>query len=132
MEFVQAMFRDMTTPKGLPLANWDKAIYDQISGFLQSNFGIPRNWFSDLSTYDVNRRRTSFLSGERVASRFSCSHSPRISGVSTPRTLSPPVQSGSGGTAASSILKKDNLTDKLRINFTFSEEKDNSTVDLRV
>ena len=51
MGFVQAMFKDVTTPKGLPLANWDKATYDQISGYLQSNFGIPRDWFYDLNSY---------------------------------------------------------------------------------
>ncbi len=53
MGFLQAMFRDMTTPKGLPLANWDKATYDQVAGYLQSNFGIPRNWFYDLNSYDA-------------------------------------------------------------------------------
>ena len=51
MGFVQAMFKDVTTPKGLPLANWDKATYDQVSGYLQSNFGIPRDWFYDLNSY---------------------------------------------------------------------------------
>ena len=51
MGFVQAMFKDVTTPKGLPLANWDKATYDRVSGYLQSNFGIPRDWFYDLNSY---------------------------------------------------------------------------------
>ena len=52
MGFLQGIFRDMTTPKGLPLANWDKATYDQVSGFLQSEFRIPRDWFYDLNSYD--------------------------------------------------------------------------------
>lgn len=51
MGFVQAMFKDVTTPKGLPLANWDKTTYDQVSGYLQSNFGIPGDWFYDLNSY---------------------------------------------------------------------------------
>lgn len=51
MGVVQAMFKDVTTPKGLPLANWDKATYDRVSAYLQSNFGIPRDWFSDLASY---------------------------------------------------------------------------------
>ena len=29
MGLLQGLFRDMTTPKGLPLANWDKATYDR-------------------------------------------------------------------------------------------------------
>ena len=53
MRFVQAMFKDVTTPKGLPLANWDKATYDRVSDYLQSNFGIPRDWFYDLNSYDA-------------------------------------------------------------------------------
>ena len=54
MGFLQGMFRDMTTVKGLPLANWDKATYDQAAGFLQSEFHIPRNWFYDLNSYDAS------------------------------------------------------------------------------
>ena len=53
MGFVQAMFKDVTTSKGLPLANWDKATYDQVSDYLQSNFGIPKDWFYDLNSYDA-------------------------------------------------------------------------------
>ncbi|MDE2823885.1 MAG: hypothetical protein OXK79_10315 [Chloroflexota bacterium] len=49
--FVQGMFRDLTTSKGLPLANWDKATYDQAASFLESKFRIARDWFSDLNSY---------------------------------------------------------------------------------
>ena len=55
MGFLQGIFRDMTTAKGLPLANWDKATYDQVSGFLQSEFHIPKDWFYDLNSYDVSK-----------------------------------------------------------------------------
>ena len=51
--YLQAMFRDMTTPKGLPLATWDKASYDQVAEFLKSTFGIPKEWFYDLNSYDA-------------------------------------------------------------------------------
>ena len=51
--YVQGMFRDLTTSKGLPLANWDKATYDQVSEFLQSEFRIPKDWFYDLNSYDA-------------------------------------------------------------------------------
>ena len=49
--FVQGMFRDLTTPKGLPLANWDKATYDQVASFMESQFRIDRDWFYDLNSY---------------------------------------------------------------------------------
>ena len=51
--YVQGMFRDLTTSKGLPLANWDKATYDQVAGFLESRFHLSREWFSDLTTYEA-------------------------------------------------------------------------------
>ena len=53
MGFLEAMFKDLTTPKGLPIANWDKATYDRVGGYLQSNFGIPRDWFYDINSYDA-------------------------------------------------------------------------------
>ena len=49
--FVQGMFRDLTTTKGLPLANWDKATYDQVASSMESQFHIDRDWFYDLNSY---------------------------------------------------------------------------------
>ena len=49
---VQGMFRDLSTTKGLPLANWDERSYDQVAGFLGSRFLVPRDWFYDLNSYD--------------------------------------------------------------------------------
>ena len=51
--YTQALFRDMTTPRGLPLANWDKGTYDQVSTYLQSQFHIPKGWFYDINSYDA-------------------------------------------------------------------------------
>lgn len=49
--FLQGMFRDLTTPKGLPLANWDQATYDHVASFLESRFHVSREWFYDLNSY---------------------------------------------------------------------------------
>ena len=51
--FIQGLLRDGTTPKGLPLANWDKTTYDYVAETLTSNFHIPEAWFKDLITYDA-------------------------------------------------------------------------------
>ena len=50
---LQGLFRDGTTPRGLPLANWDKETFDHVAGTLESNFHISREWFYDLNTYDA-------------------------------------------------------------------------------
>ena len=49
--FVQGMFRDLTTSKGLPLASWDKATYDHAASFLETRFQLSREWFNDLNSY---------------------------------------------------------------------------------
>ncbi len=51
--FLQGLLRDGTTSKGLPFANWDKATYDQVSGWLDNTFNIPKDWFYDLNSYDA-------------------------------------------------------------------------------
>ncbi len=51
--FVQGLLRDGTTAKGLPFANWDKATYDQVAGWLDSTFHVPKGWFYDLNSYDA-------------------------------------------------------------------------------
>lgn len=53
MGFLDAMFKDLVTPKGLPIANWDKETYDLVSEFLQSKYGISKDWFYDLNSYDA-------------------------------------------------------------------------------
>ena len=51
--YMQALFRDLTTPKGLPLANWDRGTYGEVSGYLQSQFSIPKGWFYDINSFDA-------------------------------------------------------------------------------
>ena len=51
--YIQGLFRDLTTPMGLPLAKWDKGTYDQVSGYLQSHFSIPKSWFYDINSFDA-------------------------------------------------------------------------------
>ena len=51
--YMQGLFRDLTTPKGLPLANWDRETYGEVSGYLQSQFSIPKGWFYDINSFDA-------------------------------------------------------------------------------
>ena len=53
MGLLEGLFKDMTTAKGLPLANWDKTTYDHVSGFLSEHLGISKKWFYDLNSYDA-------------------------------------------------------------------------------
>ena len=51
--YMQGLFRDLTTLKGLPLANWDKGMYDKAAEYLQSQFSIPKGWFYDINSFDA-------------------------------------------------------------------------------
>ena len=53
MGTLQGLLRDVSTPGGLPLANWDYETYHRVADALESNFHIPKSWFYDLNTYDA-------------------------------------------------------------------------------
>ena len=50
---IQGLLRDVSTPNGLPLANWDYETYQTVAETLDSKFFIPKEWFYDLNTYDA-------------------------------------------------------------------------------
>ena len=50
---LQGLLRDVSTPAGLPIANWEPETYRQVAEVLESNFHIPKSWFYDLNTYDA-------------------------------------------------------------------------------
>ena len=50
---LQGLFRDVTTPRGLALVTWNKATYEDVAAFLESNMGIPKSWLYEIVTYDA-------------------------------------------------------------------------------
>ena len=50
---VEALLRDVSTERGLPLATWDKATFDSVAQTLDSSLGIPKRWLYDINTFDV-------------------------------------------------------------------------------
>ena len=53
MGTIQGLLRDVSTPNGLPLANWDYETYQTVADTLELTFFIPKSWFYDLNTYDA-------------------------------------------------------------------------------
>lgn len=49
---LQALARDATTPRGLPLVTWNEETFNNLANNLD-NFGISRAWLNDLVSYDV-------------------------------------------------------------------------------
>lgn len=60
------LFRDATTPAGLPFATWDKATYHKVADSLKANFGLPKKWFEDLVTYDGADVVSALLGGAQL------------------------------------------------------------------
>lgn len=48
---LQALARDATTPRGLPLMTWDQDMFNGLADNLGS-VGIPRAWLKDMVSYD--------------------------------------------------------------------------------
>jgi hypothetical protein len=48
------LLKDASTPRGLPLANWNQETFNQVAHFLEANFHIPKSWFADLNTYSAS------------------------------------------------------------------------------
>ena len=49
--YVSALWKDMATPKGIPIVTWDKQAFDAIVGFLNETLGISRTWVKDMATF---------------------------------------------------------------------------------
>ena len=45
--FFGALWHDFTTHVGIPLATWNQSDYNQVAGYLNESFGIPKAWFQD-------------------------------------------------------------------------------------
>ena len=50
--FLQALARDATTPRGLPLVAWDQDTFNSLADNL-GRVGIPRDWVKDMASYDA-------------------------------------------------------------------------------
>jgi len=50
---VEALLRDVSTERGLPLATWDRATFDSVAQSLDSSLGIPKQWLYDINTFDA-------------------------------------------------------------------------------
>ena len=50
--FLQALARDATTPRGLPLVTWDQETFSGLTDAL-GRVGIPRAWVVDMASYDA-------------------------------------------------------------------------------
>ena len=49
---LQALARDATTPRGLPLVTWNEETFNNLANNL-NDFGISKAWLNDLVSYDV-------------------------------------------------------------------------------
>ncbi len=49
--YVSAIWKDMATPRGIPVVTWDKQAFDTVAGFLNETLGISRNWVKDMATF---------------------------------------------------------------------------------
>ena len=49
--YIKALWKDMATPKGIPIVTWDKNSFDSVAEFLQKNVGISKTWTKDIVSF---------------------------------------------------------------------------------
>ena len=64
------LFRDVTTPSGLPFFTWDPETYSEVADALQNSFGIPKAWFFDLLNYDAAEVLAGLIGSVSLAFRW--------------------------------------------------------------
>lgn len=71
MGMMLGLFRDGTTPAGLPFFTWDPDTYHRVADSLATRFGIPKSWFADLVTYDAADVMAGLLGSVALVFRWS-------------------------------------------------------------
>ena len=71
MGMMLGLFRDVTTPAGLPFFTWDIDTYKKVGTYLKETFGIPRRVFADLVTYDATDIISGLLGSATLVFRWS-------------------------------------------------------------
>jgi hypothetical protein len=49
--YATALWKDVVTPKGLPVMTFDKASFDAVAAHLSADYGIPVAWLRDMATF---------------------------------------------------------------------------------
>ena len=49
--YVSAIWKDMVTPRGIPVVTWDKEAFDAVARFLNETLGVSRNWVKDMADF---------------------------------------------------------------------------------
>lgn len=71
MGMMLGLFRDGTTPAGLPFFTWDRDTYHRVADSLNARFGIPKRWFADLVTFDAAEVAAGLLGSAALVFRWS-------------------------------------------------------------
>lgn len=49
--YLTGLWKDVVTPKGLPVVTWDKATFNEVARVLSEEFGISNAWLKDMASY---------------------------------------------------------------------------------
>ncbi len=49
--YVSAIWKDMVTPRGIPVVTWDKQAFEAVAGFLNETLGVSRKWVKDMADF---------------------------------------------------------------------------------
>ncbi len=49
--YLTGLWKDVVTPKGLPVVTWDKATFDEVARTLSEDFGVSTAWLKDIASF---------------------------------------------------------------------------------
>ena len=64
--YIKALTKDISTPKGLPIATWNRAVYNRAAEFA-ARFGIPKEYFAKGVSMTADDLLSSGISGVFIA-----------------------------------------------------------------
>lgn len=86
--YATALWKDVVTPKGLPVVTFDKATFDAIAGHLSADYGIPVAWLKDMATFTATEVVGAAIAAIAVALNWSRADIERVTGLASSLAIS--------------------------------------------
>jgi len=68
--YISALWKDVVTPMGLPVVNFDKASFDAFAGPLQETLGVSYEWVADLASFTATEGFGALIGGVAIALKW--------------------------------------------------------------
>jgi len=86
--YASALWKDVVTPKGLPVMTFDKASFDAVAAHLSADYGIPVAWIKDMATFTATEVVGAAIAAIAVALGWNRADIERVTGLASSLAIS--------------------------------------------